>query len=152
MLYYDVTNKQTCMLLRNGTIVRRDKSMLDQLNDWCILCGSTLEGRIKATKQLIPAYQKVPIILSESSLRVYFPTRGIQQDDCVFLCADDILQFKDVGDCKTEILTLGKNRIVVDVERRVIKKQLDRSLQLQKALLKNHEDFCYFNIPYGKYF
>ncbi len=81
-----IINNKTNYLLFDGkkTIINENKKdkyffgncLEEILNESCIYYGSTLDGRIKAAKNLISSRYKLPIIISEKNNLIFFQIKN----------------------------------------------------------------------------
>ena len=69
----------------NGIQQIKDERAVSFINRWCLLYGSTYEGRRAACAQHMNIRQKVPILISECSGDIMFPTRNVRSFDCVWI-------------------------------------------------------------------
>jgi len=94
--------------------------LLEQL---CLQNGSSLEGRITAFRSLANVCQKPAVLISERSQILYFPTLGMENRECVWVCYNEILKIRSVGADRTEILFTDGSRQLLDVNYRIIRNQ-----------------------------
>lgn len=71
IIYYD--NFNTVMINTNGKIIINGNFIRSILNKSCIFYGSSLNGRLKGSKDLLKCRYKLPIIISESNRLIFFP-------------------------------------------------------------------------------
>lgn len=71
IIYYDSFN--TVMINTDGKIIINGNFIRSILNKSCIFYGSSLNGRLKGSKDLLKCRYKLPIIISESNRLIFFP-------------------------------------------------------------------------------
>lgn len=71
IIYYD--NFNTVMINTDGKIIINGNFIRSILNKSCIFYGSSLNGRLKGSKDLLKCRYKLPIIISESNRLIFFP-------------------------------------------------------------------------------
>lgn len=55
------------------------------IDAWCMQYGSTMEGRRIPCAKHLGIHQKVPILISEKTQDIIFPTRDVRSEACVWL-------------------------------------------------------------------
>ena len=76
-----------CLEVMNGygcSYVYRT-TMLNFIDSLCIKYGSTMKGRMESCAKQLQIQQKIPVLLSEVTKDILFPTRNIRTPDCVWL-------------------------------------------------------------------
>lgn len=71
IIYYD--NFNTVMINTVGKIIINGNFIRSILNKSCIFYGSSLNGRLKGSKDLLKCRYKLPIIISENNRLIFFP-------------------------------------------------------------------------------
>lgn len=71
IIYYD--NFNTVMINTDGKIIINGNFIRSILNKSCIFYGSSLNGRLMGSKDLLKCRYKLPIIISESNRLIFFP-------------------------------------------------------------------------------
>ncbi len=71
IIYYN--NFNTVMINTDGKIIINGNFIRSLLNKSCIFYGSSLNGRLKGSKDLLKCRYKLPIIISESNRLIFFP-------------------------------------------------------------------------------
>lgn len=74
IIYYD--NFNTIMINTDGKIIINGNFIRSILNKSCIFYGSSLNGRLKGSKDLLKCRYKLPIIISESNRLIFFPVNN----------------------------------------------------------------------------
>lgn len=71
IIYCD--NFNNVMINTDGKIIINGNFIRSILNKSCIFYGSSLNGRLKGSKDLLKCRYKLPIIISESNRLIFFP-------------------------------------------------------------------------------
>ena len=71
IIYYN--NFNTVMINTDGKIIINGNFIRSLLNKSCLFYGSSLNGRLKGSKDLLKCRYKLPIIISESNRLIFFP-------------------------------------------------------------------------------
>lgn len=71
IIYYN--NFNTVMINTDGKIIINGNFIRSILNKSCIFYGSSLNGGLKGSKDLLKCRYKLPIIISESNRLIFFP-------------------------------------------------------------------------------
>lgn len=74
IIYYN--NFNTVMINTDGKIIINGNFIRSILNKSCIFYGSSLNGRLKGSKDLLKCRYKLPIIISESNRLIFFPVNN----------------------------------------------------------------------------
>lgn len=71
-----------------------DMDVLKLIDSWCILKGSTYEGRKKAACALLHIRQKPPILIAIQQRDVIFPLQDVKHPSCTWINYRSILEYK----------------------------------------------------------
>lgn len=71
IIYYN--NFNTVVINTDGKIIINGNFIRSILNKSCIFYGSSLNGRLNGSKDLLKCRYKLPIIISESNRLIFFP-------------------------------------------------------------------------------
>lgn len=74
IIYYNGFN--TVVVNTDGKFIVRGNYIKSILNKSCIFYGSTLDGRLKGSKELLKCRYKLPVIISEINKLVFFPANN----------------------------------------------------------------------------
>jgi len=99
----------------------------------CCLNGSTLEGRQKGTAYLIGTSYKTPIVVSDKSNIILFPTRSIRNSSCIWIALHGILCYKQYGS-KVIVEFRNNQKIMLDISYNIFDRQVLRATRLESAL------------------
>ena len=74
IIYYNGYN--TVVINTDGKYIVKGNFIRSILNKSCIFYGSSLEGRLKGSKELLKCRYKLPIIISEINKILFFPVNN----------------------------------------------------------------------------
>ncbi|MFV0380414.1 MAG: competence protein ComK [Anaerorhabdus sp.] len=132
LIYYE--NKQTIVKKDNKVIGNIKFKPKDIINNWCLENGSSMSGRMKSARHILNIKQKPPIIISEKRRIILIPTTSCFSIDCIYIQYKNIEKVKFVSQGVSKILTKSNKELIIDVDRRVIVKQIKRVEKLLKHL------------------
>ena len=97
MLYYiqALDEHQSVMMQENKEPQVIHEGVLPLLEQLCLFHGSTFEGRREAAAKTLHIVQKVPILVSEITRDMLFPTKAIKERDCIWInyrAVDEIMR------------------------------------------------------------
>ena len=100
----------------------------------CEYFGSSYEGRLKWSKEILKTRIKLPVIIEESKNIIFFPTRSISNNDCIWLSYNNITRIERNGN-STNVF-FNDNRVYsIDVSYDILDRQIYNCLRLEKELL-----------------
>ena len=115
-------NKNTCAIVsinNNLTkVVENDdeyyinKTCYEVMEDSCQYYGSSCDGRIQGTKNILGSGYKVPIVVEESSDIIFFPTESVKNAKCVWLSLNHIDTYEKCDGFTKVTFDSGKSIIV----------------------------------------
>lgn len=135
---YKIENKDGNSLVYfcNGVVLEINTPPYSLLQLLCIQFGSTLEGRAQAISKIMKIRQKLPVLVSLIHHVIFFPTLGIANEDCIWVSANNCLYAKYKDDANSTILLIDGSQIVIPVNYRVLRQQLNRCQSYLKFLKK----------------
>ncbi len=89
-----------------------NKSSYSVMEDSCSYYGSSCEGRIKGTKQILGSNYKVPIVVEETNEIIFFPTEAATNANCIWLSLNNIKSYERNNGFTKVIFNSGKELIV----------------------------------------
>ncbi len=89
-----------------------NKNSYEVMEDSCSYYGSSCEGRIKGTKQILGSNYKVPIVVEESNEIIFFPTESASNSNCIWLSLNNIKSYERSNGFTKVIFNSGKELIV----------------------------------------
>lgn len=81
-MYYDYANSKVAKIKEDQIEYENARSMKSYFDKQCLENGSTLEGRKRSFIYLVHKKKFIPITISLSPLRIYFPTAPIKDPSC----------------------------------------------------------------------
>lgn len=115
-------NKDTCALISVGDGVTKvmengedyfvNKDCYQVMEDSCEYYGSTCDGRIKSTKQILGSSYKVPVIVEESNDLIFFPTESASNKNCSWIALNQIEKYENCNGFTKVTFVSGKEAIV----------------------------------------
>jgi len=101
------------------------------INDSCKYFGSSYEGRIKGSKDLLGSSHKLPIIIEEINKIVFFPTSSPRNEGCIWLALNSIDNYERVNKENTILkFTCGKT-IEIEIPYQIVDNQILRATRLE---------------------
>lgn len=87
MLYYirALNEHQSIMVQENKEQQVIHEGVLSLLEQLCLFHGATYEGRRDAAAKILHIVQKVPILVSEITRDMLFPTKAVKEADCIWI-------------------------------------------------------------------
>ena len=115
-------NKNTCAIVTINDKITKvvenqddyyvNKSSFEVMEDSCAYYGSSCEGRIKGTKNILGSMYKVPIVVEESNDIVFFPTDSLKSKNCVWISLNQIEKYEKFGQYTKVNFKNGKDLII----------------------------------------
>ncbi len=138
---YTITNKTLILLsnVKKTKVYELNKNMIINetlssiISSNCIINGSTLEGRQKASSFLIGSSYKPPIILDSHYKIILIPTHSIRNNSCAWVNLANILNYKPY---KKGVLIEFRNnkKVYVDVSFNIFDNQVLRATRLESSI------------------
>jgi len=89
-----------------------NKNSYEVMEDSCSYYGSSCEGRIKGTKQILGSNYKVPIVVEETNEIIFFPTEAAGNANCIWLSLNNIKSYERSNGFTKVVFNSGKELIV----------------------------------------
>ncbi|MEF9966962.1 MAG: competence protein ComK [Longicatena sp.] len=127
------------IMKENAPLRMMNQTSVEFMNQWCLYHGSTFDGRRVACAQQMMIKQKVPILISEQTRDILFPTKSMEHDDCIWINYQGITEIKKMK-TKTMIIFRNDKKVVLDIDIRCMRRQLERCekyLTLIKSFCEN---------------
>lgn len=107
----------------DGSSILPNTSVLQFISAWCLLYGSTFEGRRIACAKRMHIHQKVPILISERTCDIMIPTHGLKNPHNIWINyrAIDTCHYRST---QSEILFLNGEILMLDIDIRTIRREL----------------------------
>lgn len=143
-----IINKETCAIIatyegaqviEKNKVINFCKSPKDIINYNCKYYGSSLEGRLEATKEMINVNYKAPIIVSESKKIVMFPTSSVREKYCSWINLDHAVKHFNYNREK-QLLNFKKGKnICLGIGEKTLENQIMRSSRLKLLFLERND-------------
>lgn len=106
----------------------------------CEYFGSSLDGRLKGSKNMLGTIYKAPILVEESRNIIFFPTVSPLLVSNVWIALNNIEKYEKLGE-KTKIYFKDGKDIIVDIPYLSFENQILRSSRLESIIRnrKNHQ-------------
>ena len=124
-------------LLKNKSTVSVPCCAMELLEVFCLKHGSTLKGRQDAFRLIMHTRQKTPVLISESSGRIFFPLLSPDDPACIWLCSNEILKCRSRGNGKCTVIFVNGDGSDLDHDARIVSKQMKRCEKYLQILSKN---------------
>ncbi len=136
---YDKINNQTLVLTLDGQQhVFADKPF-KVISYWCLLNGSSMQGRVDAFKFALNVKQKCCIMVNDEILLM--PTTSQQNDECVYINYHALFAYHQLNPQQTALKLFNGKTEIIDFNYRIIDKQFKRSRQYLQYLEKQRGNF-----------
>lgn len=130
---YDKKLNITYVKTLNDKIIEYNDKPFKVISLWCLMNGSTIEGRMDAFKSILNISQKCPIYVTSNCILI--PSLSISNDECIYVNFHNIFDIKK-ADNKTKITFINGKNETVDISYHVMHKQMDRVNMYLKLLYK----------------
>ena len=110
-------------------------SVLELLNDACMRYASTLEGRMKAIREVMNYYHKTPVLINPNEFGA-FPTISYKDVECVWIF-NHHFDVNELGNGKSQIVFDNGIHVTVKASKNVLLKQQQRLHTAINIISKN---------------
>jgi competence protein ComK len=117
---------RTTILDRSGEKIFSEKSIMELLDEACMLNGASYDGRVKAVRHVFPYFKKTPLMISKEPCIFAFPTMSPQHYECTWLFCMHIEDFTHSHD-KTYVHFKNGCALEVDCSIKVLHTQRERA-------------------------
>ena len=117
----------------NNYIVDNDAYKV--MDESCKYYGSSYKGRLEAAKTLLNCSYKLPILVEESSVLIFFPIKSSLLDDCCWINLNSISNIEKVDD-KSKITFKNGQEMIFDISKLSLENQIYRSTMLESIIFK----------------
>lgn len=87
-------NKKTTKVIEADQELSLESSVNKILDYSCAYYGSSFKGRLKGSKYALGSKYKLPIIVEETREMIFFPTTSYENEDCIWLSLNGVLEYK----------------------------------------------------------
>lgn len=106
----------------------------------CQYFGSSFEGRIAGTKQLIGITHKVPITIDPTNSIYFFPTTSPHNSQCIWISHEHVLAHKRLETNATLVTFRNKESYTIPISYSSFENQLLRTALLRTKLMQRIEE------------
>lgn len=112
-----------------------DNDAYKVMDESCKYYGSSYKGRLEAAKVLLDCSYKLPILVEESSVLIFFPIKSSLLDDCCWINLNSINSVEKIGN-KSQITFKNGKKMVFDISKLSLDNQIYRSTKLESIIFK----------------
>lgn len=124
-------NGRTKVIEKNNEYYLNEKAY--KIMDYsCQYFGSSYEGRVKGSKNLLQAEYKLPILVEESRGIIFFPTTSPRTNDCSWISLKHIKQINE-KEYNSEIEFKNGKKVQLNISYNSLTNQLLRSSRLESV-------------------
>ena len=105
------------------------------MDDGCKYYGSSYMGRVEGSKKILNCSYKLPIVVEESSVLIFFPIKSSLLDDCCWINLNSIDRIEKY-DNKSKIVFKNNKEIVFDISKLSLENQIYKSSKLESTIFK----------------
>ena len=144
MKNYEINEETYAVISKNigkTTIIEKDNDYtIDNdaykvMDESCKYYGSSYKGRLEAAKVLLDCSYKLPILVEESSVLIFFPIKSSLLDDCCWINLNSIYNIEKV-DNKSQITFKNGKKMIFDISKLSLENQIYRSTKLESIIFK----------------
>ena len=117
----------------NDYIINNDA--YNVMDESCKYYGSSYKGRLEAAKILLNCSYKLPILVEESSVLIFFPIKSSLLDDCCWINLNSIQNIEKIGN-KSRITFKNGKKMIFDVSKLSLENQIYRSSKLESIIFR----------------
>jgi competence protein ComK len=141
---YEINEETYAVIAQNlgkTRIIEKDceyeviKDAYKVMDESCKYYGSSYKGRLEAAKELLNCSYKLPIIVEESSVLIFFPIKSSLLDDCCWINPNSIKSIEKL-DNKSKITFKNGKELVFDISKLSLENQIYRSSKLESIIFK----------------
>ncbi|GEM_PF-2359057 len=140
ILIFAPDGRKTRKLTEDGEWITENQPVSKVLNDLCIRNGSTMEGRQSAFRKLTGCRQKIPVLISERTQYMVFPTLSPSHAECMWISCNDILDIQAADEGSSVVVFLNGIRQRVPFGARLLRRQIHRCEEFLTVLDRENPD------------
>lgn len=145
-IYYDEQTKESVLMVENKE-VKRVKGMPKKVFEaFCLEHGSTLKGRLTNFCHVLHVKQKPCILVNELGCILFIPTLSMSSTKCQYFQYNKIKEVKRCASSRCQLITKAGTIYALDVDIRVIRKQMKRSQQFIQKLRERNQKYILMEI------
>ena len=125
----------------NTLIIEKDKEYqipkkaYEVMEENCQYYGSSYSGRNQAAKTMLDCSYKLPILIEESSMLIFFPTKSSLLESCCWINYNGIKSIEK-NDNNTNVLLTNNKEIELEISSLSFQNQVYRSTKLESIIRK----------------
>jgi len=104
----------------------------------CEYFGSSLDGRIKGSKNMIGSVYKAPILVEESRNLIFFPTISPLLSENIWISFNNIEKYEKEGN-QTKVTFKNKRAVILDIPYHSFDNQVLRGSRLESVVRKRKQ-------------
>jgi len=132
-LYVFPVDKDSCKVVEVEDEYHIDAKAYQVMEHSCMYFGSSLNGRLLGSKDMLGSIYKAPIVVEESQNLIFFPTTSPNSNQNIWISLNNILKYEKMGK-KTKIIFKNNKEIVVDIPYYSVQNQILRSTMLESIV------------------
>lgn len=105
------------------------------MDENCKYYGSSYKGRLEAAKIILNCSYKLPILVEESSVLIFFPIKSSLLDDCCWINLNSIQNIEKIGN-KSQVTFKNGKKMIFDVSKLSLENQIYRSSKLESIIFR----------------
>ena len=105
------------------------------MDESCKYYGSSYMGRVEGSKKILNCSYKLPIVVEESSVLIFFPIKSSLLDDCCWINLNSIDRIEKY-DNKSKIVFKNNKEMVFDISKLSLENQIYKSSKLESTIFK----------------
>lgn len=126
-------------------IIEKDKEFIvnkrayEIMEESCEYYGSTYVGRLKSAQKMLNCSYKLPILVEESSILIFFPTKSSLVSDCSWINYNCIKEYNFNPKNSNMVVSLINNtKIELDISKLSLQNQIYKSTQLESIFRRRN--------------
>ena len=123
-----------------GNIHTFDMPAGQLISAWCLRNAATMKGRQDAARTLFGWHQKIPVLISENSQEIWFPTAGEKAERNTWIRYEGVFSFHKKNEYETLIRLINGTECVIACNVRTVRMQMKRCQQLLDYLSRKKEE------------
>lgn len=137
MLKYIAENKTKVYELNSDFVVSENMSQI--IFNSCEFYGSNYIGRLYFSRSILNLKIKLPIIIEDNKKIIFFPTRAINNDECIWISYNNLKKIMKTQDGSIIYFNNDKN-FKIKISSDILDRQFFNCLKLEKMLKARQEN------------
>ncbi len=123
-------------IIKEDKVIESELSPNEIISKNCEYYGSSFDGRIIGTKNLINIVYKPPIIVSEYLMIIMFPTSSIREEHCSWININYIQNYFSEKKELVNLLFNDNSQIKLNISIHILEKQIFKASRLKLVFLE----------------